>query len=174
MSKLLDNTTEYYCQIARFRFLLAKLLKSILFGIILLAVLTGFHNAQDQKVENVEMNNLPFVSNKTKHALEAIKDSRILFGHQSVGNNILTGVQSLAENTGVDIKIEKFSGKLQSKQNVFAHSMLGKNTDPKSKIDDFASQIRGLGEFKPQIAFMKLCYVDFTADSNIKELFTYH
>jgi len=120
------------------------------------------------------MNNIPPLTEPTIQALQTIQNSRIFFGHQSVGADVINGMRSLAEKSGVELNIEKIGNKQDKNKNVFAHSNIGDNTDPKSKIDDFANQIRKLDELKPQIAFMKFCYVDFTADSNVQDVFNYY
>jgi hypothetical protein len=149
-------------------------LRNILFSFILVLLVTGCNNSQNQEQKSKIMNSIPSISDTTIKALQTVGNSQIFFGHQSVGANVLNGMQSLAKKTGQEVNIEKIGSKPLNTQNVFAHSNIGENTDPKAKIDDFANQIRNLGEFNPEVAFMKFCYVDFTADSNIQEVFNYY
>jgi hypothetical protein len=50
----------------------------------------------------------------------------------------------------------------------------GKNGDPEGKIDAFAATIRGESRLKPDLAFMKFCFVDFNPRTNVDELFNYY
>jgi hypothetical protein len=97
---------------------------------------------------------------------------RIFFGHQSVGHNMMAGVEAvLAERSGWDLNIveshdpEVFGGP------VFAHSAVGMNTQPLTKIHEFAEFMDGGIGGVADIAFLKLCYVDTDADTDVDALF---
>lgn len=100
---------------------------------------------------------------------------RLFFGHQSVGNNILDGIKILnIENNLTMLNIVETKDASDFHSPVFAHYRIGKNYDPTSKIDDFVSTLEsGLGSIL-DIAFMKLCYVDFNKQTDIYELFSYY
>ncbi len=107
---------------------------------------------------------------------EKLAGKTILFGHQSVGDNIIEGMaELLKENPRIKLLIKEPNRFLDFKGPVFAHFKIGKNEDPKSKIEDFSEILeRGLGD-RVDIAFFKLCYVDIRYDdSNIKDLFAYY
>ena len=54
---------------------------------------------------------------------------------------------------------------------IFAHSRVGKNVDPKSKIDEFAKFTeQGIGE-NADIAFFKFCYVDVRSETDSQKVF---
>jgi hypothetical protein len=92
----------------------------------------------------------------------------IVFGHQSVGLNLLNGLTQLAVRDGVKIDIheQRTAAVLPG----ISHFFIGKNGDPAGKIRDFAAAIdAGAGE-GADIAMMKLCYVDFNADTDAKKL----
>jgi hypothetical protein len=97
---------------------------------------------------------------------------RIFFGHQSVGANILSGIQALSRDGTFAIEVvEGRSSEVLSSRPALAHAGIGRNLDPISKIRDFAEVMRaGMGA-KADIAFLKFCYVDFQSDSNIQEVF---
>ncbi len=102
----------------------------------------------------------------------------IFFGHQSVGYNILDGVKRVMEqNPLVNLKIVKITnpGDIDhSAKGILYHAEVGKNFNPRSKIDAFAELMdQGVGD-KVDIAFLKFCFVDIGTQTNIEELFEYY
>jgi hypothetical protein len=95
---------------------------------------------------------------------------RILFGHQSVGLNILDGIQVLCPATSV-VEIVG-DGPVSGGHGIF-HSRIGANHKPYSKIDDFARLVKANDTFC-DVAMMKLCYVDIGKDTDIHDLFRYY
>jgi hypothetical protein len=107
--------------------------------------------------------------------LRELAQSRIYFGRHSVGRNILSGLELLAEEHGAeDIHIVELDIEDQLPATFFAHSRVGENRHPKDKVDDFARRIRGGLPVKPDVAFMKFCYVDIDPHTNVRELFDYY
>lgn len=92
----------------------------------------------------------------------------IIFGHQSVGNNILSGVRILAKQAGVNLPITESRNNKSSPG--ITHFKVGRNKDPLSKIKDFVSVIEGGVIQDGDIALMKLCYIDFGSRTNAKKL----
>ncbi len=97
---------------------------------------------------------------------QAVAKRRIVFGHQSVGANILSGVQYLAKEAGVPLKVTE--SRISAKDTGITHFSIGRNGDPLSKINDFADVIKS--GLSPDIALMKLCYVDIVSSTNAKKL----
>jgi len=97
---------------------------------------------------------------------EKLSNKKIYFGHMSVGYNIIDGIKDLMEeNPKIKIDIVETSDKADFKAGVFAHSRVGKNGDPRSKIDDFKRFVEeGVGD-NADMAFLKFCYLDFMADA---------
>ena len=52
-----------------------------------------------------------------------------------------------------------------------AHSQIGHNTDPKSKLDMFYRIATSGGAEKADIMFFKFCYVDFNSQTDVSALF---
>jgi len=100
---------------------------------------------------------------------------KIFFGHQSVGFNIMSGIEQVM--CGVDPKkmeILESCDPIDYSRPVFGHSRVGKNRDVHLKIDDFSAIIDGgLGE-KVDIAFFKFCYVDVESERDVEEMFNYY
>ena len=87
------------------------------------------------------------------------EQKKIVFGHQSVGNNILNGIKRLADRDGVKINIQEQRSVLII--NGISHFPIGGNGNFMSKIKDFSSAIDTGAVKGADIAMMKLCYVDF-------------
>jgi lysophospholipase L1-like esterase len=99
---------------------------------------------------------------------QAVQDMRVVFGHQSVGANILNGVRTLAESAGVKLGLSEardLSGK-----SGFMHFAVGENGDPASKLRDFAHVLESARSGDINVAMMKLCYIDFMQDTDGKRL----
>ena len=110
-------------------------------------------------------------SDLSESSLEKIRRLRVSFGHQSVGANILDGLQALAtENSAYKLNIvatdapEKLSGPL------FAHFRVGANMTPDSKIESFKEHVSRSGT-AIDVAFFKFCYIDVGADTDGEALF---
>ncbi len=100
--------------------------------------------------------------------VQRVANRRIFFGHQSVGANILDGVN---EVTGGKLRIrEGRSGALLSSPG-FLHARLGQNEAPLSKVKAFEAALDSLNG-AVDIAFFKFCYVDFDASTDVDALFT--
>ncbi|MBV5268211.1 MAG: SGNH/GDSL hydrolase family protein [Burkholderiaceae bacterium] len=97
---------------------------------------------------------------------QAVAKKRIVFGHQSVGANILSGVQYLSKEAGIQLKVT--DSRIAAKDTGITHFSIGRNGDPLSKINDFADVIKS--GLNPDIALMKLCYVDIVSGTEGKKL----
>jgi hypothetical protein len=108
-------------------------------------------------------------------AWERLAEQRIYFGHQSVGLNIIQGIDDIKRrNPQIRLNIVETSDPKDFNEPIFAHSSIGENTDPKSKCDAFATLIKkGIGD-EVDIAFFKFCYVDITAASDVQQIFFYY
>jgi hypothetical protein len=97
---------------------------------------------------------------------------KIFFGHQSVGYNIIDGIKDiLDERDYIKLNIVETQDSVQFDRPVFAHSRVGQNSDPCSKIDSFKSILdNGVGN-SVDIAFFKFCYVDVWRNSDVKNIF---
>ena len=111
---------------------------------------------------------MPATNQVSSAEWQVITKKRILFGHQSVGNNILTGVRSLASQAGVNLKI--IESRSVGTDFGISHFSVGRNEDPLSKINDFSDTLKS-GAFKGlDVALMKLCYIDINADTDVRKL----
>jgi hypothetical protein len=142
--------------------------KSIYFLIpALLLIFSCSGGAMEQK--KTTFSNLQEVPDKT---WETLSKKKIYFGHQSVGLNILNGVQDLMkEHTKIKLNIVETTDSKAFNTGILAHSRVGRNLDPKVKIADFSGILEdGLGK-KSDIAALKFCYLDMTKKTDIPKLF---
>lgn len=103
--------------------------------------------------------------------LERIAQRKIYFGHQSVGGNLLDGVRQLAATAGVPIRVVEAPAANGVKPATFGHTSVAKNGDPFQKIRSF-EQAMGQQPTGLDIALVKFCYVDITANTDVKALFS--
>jgi hypothetical protein len=108
--------------------------------------------------------------------LAVVRQGRILFSHHSVGANIIMGVKRLDSEIhgGSHIRLVSLEEAATSKGPMLIHFSGGQNGEPKTKIDSFAASIRGGTRPKPDLAFMKFCFVDFNPRTDVDDLFGYY
>lgn len=99
---------------------------------------------------------------------QALAQKRVVFGHQSVGQNILDGVQALAAQANISLPIVKSRTPVAS--NGIIHFFVGQNEDPLSKLKDFAGTLESGAAQGADIALVKLCYIDFHGGTDAKQL----
>jgi hypothetical protein len=111
----------------------------------------------------------------TEQKWNELSTKRVFFGHQSVGFNIVGGIErNLQQDSMLSYKIIQSKNQADFTVPAFYHAPIGKNVDPKSKIDEFVQLMDGgLGD-KVDIAGFKFCYADIRVETNIKELFEYY
>jgi len=100
-----------------------------------------------------------------------LAEKRIFFGHKSVGANIVDGINNvIKQHDYIKLNIIETSNPADFRQPIFAHSSVGRNTEPDSKIESFRDIMNsGVGE-KVDIAFFKFCFVDVRRDAKPREI----
>ncbi len=120
-------------------------------------------------------NNARTMTMPSEQAIDALNHRKFFFMHHSVGDNIIKGIEMLADELLTPVNIMTLDGEattLAIPHNGLAHARGGKNRYPQTKIDAFASQMaRFAVDSRPQIAFMKFCFVDFSPDTDPQALF---
>lgn len=104
--------------------------------------------------------------------LTSVTGAAVYFGHQSVGRNILDGVPAVYARAGITSPTVVESAAPPSADAAMAHAYIGQNGDPSSKMTAFDSAIRsGYGDWA-DAAFMKLCYLDVDAGTDVDGVFS--
>jgi lysophospholipase L1-like esterase len=107
--------------------------------------------------------------------LATVATSRIYFGHQSVGANVLDGVRALNETQpSPSLAIVRSREIASIAGPALIEFTIGENGDPASKARDFASVIDRKPDAAPAIALFKYCYLDITPETDVDALFAAH
>jgi hypothetical protein len=107
--------------------------------------------------------------------LAVVRQGRILFLHQSVGANVISGIERLdAENSTDRLRLGSLEEAASVQGPVLIDVRGGRNGEPKTKIDFFAAAVRSEPRLKLDLAFMKLCYVDISPRTDVDQLFGYY
>lgn len=88
--------------------------------------------------------------------LAIVAQQRILFGHQSVGANVLQGLEKLAGRENARLRVTSVR--------------VAENRQPLRKLRSFEQALASSGE-RPTVALLKFCYVDIAADTDAEGLF---
>ncbi len=147
-------------------------IKNIIFTLIFIFLLTACTKENNHK--NMQYN-MDDIKNVLQAKWDKLAGKKIFFGHQSVGYNIMDGLEILLnENPSIKLKIEEGNSLSLFDQPVLAHAKNGQNTDPISKIDAFYKTMEsGLGD-KVDMAGFKFCYVDFNSSTDVNKVFQYY
>ncbi|AKU91472.1 hypothetical protein AKJ08_1859 [Vulgatibacter incomptus] len=104
--------------------------------------------------------------------LERLSRATIFFGHQSVGADILAGVASLAAREGIPLRVVETRDACGLAPGTIGHSFIGENGAPSTKVESFRRAFGGDPAQAPELALMKLCYVDFDGSTDVAALFS--
>lgn len=111
---------------------------------------SGQRSPAPEEVNNVQL----------REDLEVISKARVLFGHKSVGRNILDGLKMLSEETGVPLRIVAIEGLPPDGEPGLFHAEIGQNGDPEGKCEIFSQLLTRPERPQYDLAMMKFCYVD--------------
>lgn len=118
---------------------------------------------------------LQSIDDLSAYEINKINNKIYFFGHQSVGFNIINGIEDIMnENPDLQLRIKKYSNISDFDNYNFIHATEGENTKPDTKVECFYEHItEGIGE-KADIVFLKFCYVDIDNSSDVNEIFNYY
>ncbi len=106
---------------------------------------------------------------EVRRDLELLAGRTVLFGHQSVGANLLDGMRELIARHGVALRIEERNRVAGMTPGTFGHVLLAENGDPLRKLRSFDSALPPGAS--PDLALMKICYVDVGAETDVSAFF---
>ena len=97
----------------------------------------------------------------------------VFFGHQSVGRNIMEGVEELMKaEPRIKLRVVRSPRPFTVGGPAFVHFDIGQNYDPASKDTAFAAALDGPGaDSSGAIAMYKYCFVDVGPNTNPDSLF---
>jgi hypothetical protein len=114
---------------------------------------------------------------RSMQGIQTPKTVSIFFGHQSVGDNILSGVESILEKhpqQRLEVRKIETAAEAEPENSTIYHAYIGDNHNPTSKFEHFEKFIQsGIGG-NIDIALMKLCYVDIGADTDAENIFGHY
>jgi hypothetical protein len=114
----------------------------------------------------------PMAPELSDDQLAILARRRIFFGHQSVGFNVMEGVENLvAKRSGSALEVVALKGGTAAAGSGFFHAANGTNEQPLTKIDGFAKAMDQTMRGTADIAFYKFCYIDFGPDTDVAALF---
>jgi hypothetical protein len=102
--------------------------------------------------------------------LETLAGKRVFFAHQSVGGNIVEGLQAIAQQNGVALQIRDVGRDNVVPNQTFGHVFVGENGKPLVKIQEYGARLAQQSTL-PDVAAFKLCFLDFRADTDPKAVF---
>jgi hypothetical protein len=127
-----------------------------------------------QKTGNHQINFGAIMKQLTDTEIQNLSTKKIFFGHMSVGNNLINGLDDLKleDQRMSNFSIIKISAKSEIMGPGFYHKINGKNGNPMSKCDAFKNfLIEDSTGSNFDIVSFKLCYVDIKEDTDIKKEF---
>ena len=146
------------------------------FKFVLLAGFGGLFLMSSLSCErNMTIDNLSMALDRFQEIhLNQLLKLKILFGHASVGNNIVQGLEKIKHNdrTLKYFNVVRADELTSIDENGLHHFILRKNGDPQRKIKHFKDTLTGnnLGD-QIDVAILKLCYVDIESDTDIDAVF---
>lgn len=121
------------------------------------------------------MNDQVAVAEPSESQLQVVGRTKVLFGHNSVGMNILDGVSKVYAGASVSAPVitDVTGGSVGTDGDgaTLRHAYVGVNEDPMSKFAAFTEVMNSSAGKDVDVALMKLCYVDITAATDVQAVF---
>jgi len=104
---------------------------------------------------------------------QRLQGLRVYFGHQSVGKNIVHGIQLILQQVpDLQLRVESLdAAKPPFAPGTIVHGKIGKNTEPLSKLHDFIDKLEGGLADQVDVAIIKFCWIDFNRHTDVDALF---
>src|SRR5690606_5804097 len=104
----------------------------------------------------------------------ALSSQRIFFGHQSVGRDIMLGVERVLEqHPEIALALVRTDDPAAVDGAAFIEARIGRNREPATKTEAFLNVLgRGFGDEFGVLAMYKFCYVDINRDTDPEQLFS--
>jgi hypothetical protein len=116
--------------------------------------------------------NLPQLTDVDSASWARLAGRRVFFGHQSVGQNIVDGINGvLAANPQIRLRVVESKDLDTMSAAGFYHAPVGRNGFPEEKAAEFEAVADSAFAAGPGIGMVKFCYVDVGADTDPQALF---
>ena len=103
---------------------------------------------------------------------DVLSQKKIFFGHKSVGANIIEGLNEvMAQRPKIKLNIRETTDPVDFLGPIFAHSPIGRNKAPLSKVDRFREIMESGVGLAADVAFFKFCFVDIDHETDAESLF---
>lgn len=143
-------------------------------AIIIACILISLFGCQDKEMPKMS-ENMNSLNNIQDMEWQKLSEKVIFFGHESVGKNILDGIRDiLQENPKITMTITDNQDEQRKSGPLLIDSRIGKNGESIAKIDYFKDAIDKKIGAKANIAFMKLCYEDINATTDVEKIFNHY
>jgi hypothetical protein len=143
------------------------------FSIVLASVLLSGCGEKEKAVRSDA--NQGAAKNSTGPNWARLSGRSVFFQHESVGKNILDGIADVTRS-GTPLQVSIKSGSDENAPGGLAliDRTTGKNGDPVAKIDKFRQAFDEGAGTKPNLALMKMCYVDVTPGTDLNKVFNHY
>jgi hypothetical protein len=114
---------------------------------------------------------MPSLEDVTAEEWQRLGAQRFFFGHQSVGGDLLAGLQEiLAADPTIPLRVIESDDPSAMSEPGLYHYRIGENGVPHSKLEAFQS-IVGADSSDPSTALIKFCYLDVAPGTDPRALF---
>lgn len=151
-------------------FLKLSIVCAIICVVLILIILLRIRLIEDvSDVKFLELDSVP------SEYWQSLSEKRIFFGHQSIGQDIILGVEEiLRAHPEIPINVLEMIDSRPVNEAAIYHKRIGRNTRPQSKINSFRNVMDSNTNPQFDIALMKFCYVDITSSSVPEEVFEHY
>lgn len=104
-------------------------------------------------------------------ALSRLSQRTVLFGHQSVGANLLDGLRRIAAAAGAPLRVVELGRPAPLERGALNHAFVDRNGDPRAKLASFERLLAAAEAAPPDVALIKFCWTDLDASSDAPKLF---
>jgi lysophospholipase L1-like esterase len=105
----------------------------------------------------------------TRNEVTAAATKRVIFAHQSVGGDILAGVNAVSAGAGVPLNVVETRIAPETGGGIY-HFKVGVNGDPLGKIREYHDALAQTPLTGVDVALVKLCYIDFNRGTDAAQI----
>lgn len=113
--------------------------------------------------------------NIPKGYLDRARNLNVLFGHNSLGNNVMEAVFELSRNQPdrYDVQIAHYGNPAWlADHHGVVDFQVGRNGNPEAKFSDFADRMNSINGRNVNVAIMKLCFVDIAPQTDAGQVWS--